>query len=179
MMFGNEVRERYFEWLLSIVDGADWAVICDILHHCDFYSPIEFDENRACDGLDLRRRFLNIWDDRIYQWGPCSIFEAIVGLCLRLNNDILYAPDKPNEQCWVFREMLKGVGLDGFTDSAIGYGRVKNVEQEVKFRVYRALDRRIGFDGTGGFFPLNCTKFDQRQEELWSQANQYLNENYF
>ena len=38
--------------------------------------------------------------------------------------------------------------------------------------------RKIGWDGEGGIFPLQCPREDQRSVELIIQMNDYIEENY-
>ena len=38
--------------------------------------------------------------------------------------------------------------------------------------------RQYGWDGEGGFFPLQWPKYDQRELELVIQMNNYIEENY-
>ena len=54
-MVNNFVLNDYFEWLYFKVVGNDsYRKLLSLLHSMDFRYSVNFDENRAMDGINLR-----------------------------------------------------------------------------------------------------------------------------
>lgn len=67
--------------------------------------------------------------------------------------------------------MVRNVGLESLNDS------VPINEEAVDEILNRVIWRQYDSNGNGGFFPLRDTVIDQRDVELWYQANAYVIEN--
>ena len=59
----SQIRQAYFEYLYDLVkedapERKDYWMLLSDLQAFKFYWSVEHDENRAQDGIDLRRRYL-------------------------------------------------------------------------------------------------------------------------
>ena len=92
----NNIINKYFEWLFDIVCGGryinvSFRKLLMFLHDTEFTFSIAKDENRAYDGIELRRRFglMNGYSEEQiegYLFGPCSVLEMMVALAIRNDN---------------------------------------------------------------------------------------------
>lgn len=171
--------EAYFVWLYSQVGSVSnknratsyWKLL-KLLHQKEFtWSNIERDENRAVEGRNLRRKFLNetreipAADDVDFLEFGCSVLEMMVALSWDLEFEGLGT----QESC--FWELIKNMGLTECTDA--------NPPEPIIIDL--VLDKIINRDyapsGAGGLFPLqrnNDKTNDQRNVELWYQAQAYV-----
>lgn len=131
------------------------------------------DENRAVDGIDLRREFsenlgrisFGPQDDL-----PCSILEMLIGLAKRCNDWVVCdIDDHYGDWFWIY---ISNLGLMMYDDLHYNSTKVDRILE-------KWLRREIGFDGSGGIFPLKNPETNQQRVEIWSQMNNYLNENFF
>jgi hypothetical protein len=190
----NDISGKYFRWLCGrFVDlyehnGKSYYILAKTLHHREFYYSIENDGNREKDGLGLRKVFADeivtesngYSDDRAIEAVlselsyPCSVLEMLVGFAVRLENDVLYDPEKGDHTNKILWVMLRNLGLEQLSDDAYydlnGTNKVNDI-------LDKWLNRSYKTDGTGGLFPLYFDKSDQRKIELWKQAELYLDEN--
>lgn len=174
--------DEYFVWLCELagvddppIDGTFWA-LAKILDAMEFYAIVPHDENRERDGHDLRAVYFyetgRIVDSKLRPF--CSVLEMIVAFCIRLERDVTYrAYDDDHTKRWIW-EMIDNAGLMYFCDT--------NMTEEnanlARDKIYYILDRNYEADGCGGFFPLRRPYTDQRQLELWYQADAYISENF-
>lgn len=167
--------ELYFEWLYSQVCSVKrknpartyWKLF-KILFTKEFVWFVPNDDNRVEDGKELRWDFLRSKkmepDDIDKDWLQmgCSMLELFVGLSRRLAFETSADPEE-----W-FWELLDNLDLRKYNDSVhIPRNEVEDTLDRVIWRTYRR-------NGHGGLFPLQRTKYDQRDVELWYQLNAYL-----
>lgn len=164
------VHKHYRQWLLSGLYSPDrkhYSFILSDLESTPFYSLVNFDENRALDGLALRREYENVTGVEAPQ-GPCSVLEVIIGLARRMGF-ILFDPDEDVatddtiEKC--FWELIDNLGLKPIWTSE------ENIEL-----INLWLSRNFQKNGVGSPFPLRNSIKDQRNVELWYQMQAYLAE---
>lgn len=169
MIFKSRTEEEYFEWLLSKV-GADLPMymkyrrILEELYLREFTWKLRMDENRAADGIQLRRNFeyetgLEYYDFALEK--PCSVLEMLVALALRCEKQIT-GDEEPEKWFWLMLENLEV--LDG-----------ENLDE----KLYIFLERKYTSKGVGGLFPMKNPRQDMRKVEIWYQLNWYLAENYY
>ena len=184
-MTGKGVRRSdlfwtlYFDWMTRLVcknhplGQKSWRKLFDYLYRTEFTYILDLDENRACDGIELRYRFgyEHSYSGEEIQLAqkPCSIFEMMVALAVRCEENIMADPaygDRTGE--WFFG-MIKSLGLDQMSDDCFDRDYVKAV-------VSHFLDRTYEPDGRGGLFTVNDPRIDMRKTEIWYQMMRYLNE---
>lgn len=162
----DKQRNDYIKWLarkvevpLSAEPDMSYNLLMRALFEKEFYSLVQYDENREEDGLNLREDYFNGSED-----GVCSVLEMMVALAIRCSYDILY---NVADAATVFWDMIRNLGLDEATD-------LRFDEDSVDVILDRFLDREYGKDGSGGlFYRGNHTKIDMRNEEIWWQMQLY------
>jgi hypothetical protein len=166
--------EAYFVWLYSQVGSVKlknraksyWKLL-RLLHQREFtWSNVEMDANRAQEGKDLRLQFFRETgiesDDSGWMDLPCSFLELLVALAWAV------AFEGGGTQQDRFWELINNLGLTECTDA---YPPEERILDRILDKV---IDRSYGPSGVGGLFPLSNPTQDQRDVELWYQANAYL-----
>lgn len=174
------LNKRYFEWMCQLVcdkkhsDGASYQKLLSYLHDRDFTYTLEFDGNRAADGIDLRYRFAyeHHYDDTFVldclDRGSCSVLEMMVALAAKCEE---YMDDPEiGDQTWRwFWDMVASLGLSGMTD--LYFDEVRTARIITKF-----LNRNYAPNGKGGLFTIRHRQNDLREVEIWHQMCWYLND---
>lgn len=128
-----------------------------------FRARLEGDKNRAADGESLRRRYSDVPSD------GCTVMEMLVGLSQRMT-----FMDGEDEAYW-FETFIVNLGL-GWLDDIQWESRPHESEEGADRIIRNWMDRKFESDGSGGLFPLDHPEYDQRDVEIWYQANAYLME---
>ena len=82
----HEVLDDYFDWLYHLAmydeDGWGFMKLFGMLHDISFRYSVDYDENRAADGENMRWYYVNDGGDiRIMDWArPCTVLELIVSV---------------------------------------------------------------------------------------------------
>lgn len=169
--------EAYLVWLYSQVGSVRnrnrsktyWSLL-RLLYRKEFIWSIPMDENRAHDGRDLRGEFLrdtnNVVDDPDWMSLGCSILELMVALSRKLAFD---GGGEPRDWFW---DLINNLGLSECTDA-------NGVNEDAVEHILEVLiHRQYAENGAGGLFPLTHPQQDQRNVELWYQAQGYLLERF-
>ena len=177
-MTKRELENLYFDWLYEIMcidDGYEvhsYRRLFMHLHKIEFTYLIERDENRACDGINLRYRFAinNGFEDiyRKYLTGPCSVLEMIIALAITCEEHIMDDPAKGNRTKQWFWYMISNLGLGGMYDGNFDRRYVDEV-------IYIFLNREYSPDGRGGLFTIRNCEEDLRNVEIIYQLYWYIN----
>lgn len=182
------MKSTYFRWLLGLVDnyfGGNYQKLLWKLFETEFKWELEYDGNRAADGINLRRIFCQevgldvdiftsgIGNGRDNEWffRPCSVLEMMVGLAKRAEDYIMHDPEYGDRTSVWFWEMMANLGLDNFDD-------FHYFDAEVDKILYFFMYRKYGPNGIGSAFPIRKKTRDLRQTDLWWQMNAYLEERY-
>lgn len=177
MYFENGINNEYFEWLYDLVDTSGYSGrlsyrrLIEYLHATEFVYSIPRDENRAKDGADLRYRFAlshGFDDTPECLYGPCSIFEMMVALSIRCEEETMDDPDIGDRTCQWFWGMIRSLGLGAMYD-------VRYDQRYVEDVIYRFLNRDYEPNGSGGLFTISNPRYDMRYVEIWRQLMDYLN----
>lgn len=174
----NDLKKRYFDWLYSKVSDRryHYKSLCRELHDKEFVYVIPIDANRYEDGIDLRYHFgrdHGIHDAEIcakLDDRPCSIFEMMVALAIRCEEQIMHNPEVGNRTSEWFREMLISLGIDMMTDE-VGVDQLYFDDV-----IERFIAREYEPNGRGGLFVVDNPRHDMREVEIWYQAMWYLTE---
>lgn len=178
-MLQEELSNRYFEWLYFLVCGDDadsrhtYRNLLTFLNNIEFTYTIEFDGNRAQDGIDFRYRFGHEHGystsliRRYLDIRPCSVLEMMVSLAARVEEQIMDDYEYGNRTGQWFWNMIVSLGLGSMSDS--------NFNEAYSYRVIsKFLDRDYEPNGRGGLFTIEDCRFDMREIEIWSQFMWYL-----
>ena len=168
--------ELYLVWLYSQFGNPNsrnrrtrFMKLARQLYCTEFVWFIPNDDSRLEDGRQLRIEFLH--EAEIPEVDPdwmelgCSFLELMIGLARRL------AFQTDGQQDDWFWTLLENIGLHEYNDANDW------PPEEVTEVTDRVIWRRYGYDGHGGFFPLEKAERDQTKVELWYQLSAYVIEN--
>lgn len=183
-MTDETVRAAYEDFLTAYSGlhsryGKRYYMLSTVLAKTPFISVIGNDDNRAEDGMRLRLFFAKQYkteeEERVLDIlsGTCSLLEMMIGLAQRLDGMAYGVGDRVETSRWFF-VILENLGWEVFDDDAML--ELSNRE-ELGRRIDILMNRQYKPDGRGGFFPLKGTKKDQRNVEIWYQANAWMIEN--
>lgn len=174
-----QINAEYFNWLVQHVamdspEYFNYNKLMDFLYYQEFEWQLNRDSNRAQDGIDLRDLFS--YETGIIDWysalgGPCNVLEMLVALAHRIDNEVMYDYELGDRTALWFWEMVENLGLDYYDDNHFRPDRVEKI-------LHIWLCRKYNSDGSGGIFPINESQNDQREVEIWLQAQEYFLEKY-
>lgn len=176
MTFTDRINDEYFEWLCELVDikrfsrSVSYRKLLTRLHDTEFTWFIPHDDNRADDGIQLRRKYALRHDDPSLSHcisGPCSVLEMMVALAIRCEETLMDDTAFGNRTGQWFWNMVHNMGLTPMKDSAFDRRFVDDV-------VARFLNRDYAADGRGGLFTVKNCPHDLRKVEIWCQLSWYL-----
>jgi hypothetical protein len=176
MTFGDRVNNDYFEWLCELIDirrfskQVSYRKLLMRLHDIEFTWFVPHDDNRADDGVQLRRRFAMHHDDMSlsnYILGPCSVLEMMVALAIRCEETIMDDTAMGDRTGQWFWGMVHNLGLSPMIDSEFDRRFVDDT-------IARFLNREYEPDGRGGLFTVRHCTHDMRTVEIWCQLSWYL-----
>lgn len=171
MNFGDEIEEKYFDWMYKAVikseNHVSYRKLLSILYSREFYYSIQMDKNRKNDGIYLRGEFIqenpeyyvDEFDENLSNF--CSVLEVMVALSRRIEQEYL------GETADWFMQMLENMGINDLDDD--------HFDPEIAEKsVDILLGRRYLRSGKGGLFALNDPPEDLRNVEIWQQMQLYL-----
>lgn len=182
-MYSNEqISNDYFDWLYDIsfnneyCKSISYRKLFTALHNKKFTYFIKRDKNRLLDGIDLRLQFAqecgysNSDIEACFDSNSCSIFEMIVALAIKIENQMSDPDygDRTNQWIWT---MIISLDLGPMSDLHFD-------KEEVDYKLEKFIHREYRYDGKGGLFTINNADEDVRDIEIWVQAMWYLNENF-
>lgn len=176
------IINAYYSWLCDLIglrqlDRSYFLLIKD-LYNKPFSWFIPNDDNRACEGKNLRDQFCDENNyPYIYEYfdEECSMLELIIGLAYRCEGIMIDENFSISMKDWFWR-LIENIGLIECTDEYyINYCASKSVDMILD----KVINRGYLRSGKGGFFPLKHPKEDQRKVDLWYQMSAYLVENYY
>ena len=171
-----DISLEYFDWLVELIQGCEHVKLLRHMHETTYIWRIPNDENRADDGEALRSRFLyetNYTDYDLPEKG-CSVLEMLVALASRINDILIDIEGDDDTPRW-FWMLIENLDLVKFDD--ISLDEDGNFD-EIDIRLCNFMERTYTRNGYGGLFPLNKSKENQRNIEIWYQMSAYLEENY-
>jgi hypothetical protein len=166
------LENLYFNWLCSKVMHVEnssptltyWNLL-RVLHNTEFVWLVVGDDNRAEDGLELRRQFLiyaDIPDQPEWRALPCSLFEMLIAFASRAE---FQTEDPVRDWFW---EFIDNLGLAAYNDAS------QFSQDEIGEILYQLVWRTYDYSGRGGLFPLDDPPQDQTKTEIWYQFCEYL-----
>ena len=175
MTYGDQINDEYFEYLCELIDAMRFAKqnsyrkLLMHLHDIEFTWFVPNDDNRADDGIQLRRRFGLSRNDtglQKYLIGPCSVLEMMIALAIRCEEwmDNTEFGNRTGQWFW---GMINNLGLGSMRDSNFDRKYVDDV-------IARLLNREYEPNGKGGLFTVKHCNHDLRTVEIWCQLSWYL-----
>lgn len=176
MTYEERINDEYLDYLCDLIDSDRFAKrvsykkLLTHLHNIEFTWFVPHDDNRADDGIQLRRSFAIDKNDMSltgYIGGPCSVLEMMVALAVRCEETIMddtMMGDRTGQWFW---GMIRNLGLNSMRDSKFDRDYVDDV-------IARLLNRDYEPDGRGGLFTVKHCRYDMRNVEIWCQLSWYL-----
>lgn len=170
------MREEYYHWLIDLLQDDylrnNYQKLTWKLFNTEFTWIVEYDSNRAKDGIYLRYLFSRVIDEEFDMDCGCSVLEMMIALARRCEDDIMYDPELGDRTGYWFWVMIENLQLDIYDD--YNYS-----EYSVDYILDAVLNRKYDRNGDGGFFPSeHYTVVDYRKMDIWWQLNNYLNEKF-
>lgn len=163
------ILDDYFDWLyFKVVRNSSYRRLLSMLHNMSFRYSVEYDENRAADGVNLRWYYVDDGgNDEILRWKePCTVLEMLVATAMRMET-VMEDPDIDYSTAhwfWMFMDNLDLIDMtDDNYDKTYVYGRVSMF-----------MDRTYDPDGEGNIFYIPNIGEDLREVEIWSQMCWYM-----
>lgn len=184
----GDIVNVYFQFLLGRVNCLydDFTELYRYLHRKEFYSKLALDDNRAADGIDLRRIFIEEYyiSDEVNPdakeglldsiSGPCTVLEMLVALATRVESFMMDLNKGDHTWMW-FKHFIFNLGLDRFDDQNFYKNKSK---YDLDGIIETFLDRKYAKNGVGGLFPLKGdVETDQTKVEIWYQMLSWVNQN--
>lgn len=171
------INNDYFNWLYAKAcgdrysDEISYRKLLTQLHDTKFTWVLNRDENRASDGINLRRRFGEYYAPidyaEEYLTEPCSVLEMLLALAIRCEETIMDDPAYGDRTTQWFWGMIATLGLGDMSDDNYDKRLVTSV-------LRRFLNRDYEPDGRGGLFHIRNCACDLREVEIWVQLCWYL-----
>lgn len=165
----------YFCWLKRLIGSPyieeNYSCLLNKLFVTDYFYELEYDENRAADGLFLRKKYTQNGGMMLPNL-PCSVLEMMIALAQKAEDDIMHDPDFGDRTGQWFWVMLQNLGLDIFDN--IGYDEVR-VDKILNVFMHHLYAPNGSF---GGMFPCKKCCRDMRKTDIWWQLNAFFEENY-
>ena len=158
-------RRTYFERLYRTAFEdcpKSYRKTCKRLFETPFRYSVFLDKNRYSDGLSYRYRL------GFESTEPCSVFEMMVALAVRMEEDIMTDPAYGSRISQWFVRMFQSMGLNEYDDDHYDEEAVDDITD-------RMLDRKYGKSRKGGLFTFrHKTNRDVRDIEIWDQMQLWL-----
>lgn len=171
-MNDNIILNDYFDWLYFMVvpnpGKNQYRKLLTTLHSIEFRYFVDYDENRASDGENLRWYYVDDGgNDEILRWKePCTVLEMIISLAMRMDNIVGDTDGELDIVHW-FWMMMYNLDLDWMFDDRFDKSYLNG-------RVKMFLDRTYQPDGEGNIIYISGCDTDLRDVEIWWQMCWYL-----
>jgi len=185
-LYVSAVKRDYYYWLCNMVDSnvdndqfLRHTKLMAYLYKKQFRWFVPNDDNRAFEGMSLRRKFCEergIAFDYDLMGGELhntvTMLELVISLSV-LCRELVYGLNENHDDIseWFWR-LLINAGLPKYTDDVFD-------EVEVDAILENIIERKYSRNGEGGLFPLEWSRKDQRKVELWYQMSEYLVKNFY
>lgn len=173
----------YFDWLYEIVcyNNPYYHKLLRMLFEIDFYWSMDNDLNRADEGLSLREEFVNQYRcynedfDCDFFNNSCSVLEMLIALATKIDDELMWNPDKGDRTSVWFWEMIDNLGLGNLDDDEF-ISCFSNEVVEENLDIF--MGRKYNTNGFGGLFPIQKCNKNLRKLDIWKQANVYFLKKY-
>ena len=173
------MSDDYYCWLIELIgDGCTelcYQKLLWKLYSTDFVYELDYDSNRAVDGLELRKKYYKKCgyglNEVLLNKKPCSVLEMLIALSYRTERELIYDPCPGNDARFWFWQILSNLNLAVYDDYYYFEGRINEILDIFMHHKYDA-------DGThGSAFPCPGVYQDLRKMDLWWQLGMYFQKN--
>lgn len=172
-MTDNE--RAYRDWLVNKVNVtmADYADLLQELYDIEFYSIVQYDEDRGMDGLALR----DDWATEVgfkgsLDFGVANVLEVLIGISRRVEFQ-LFGTQYFDEWDYIkiFWEFINNLGLDEYFGTLSRY-----TFDEIRQIVSHFLNRDYFRHKKSNIFCFQHPPKNLRKLNIWTQMGLYLKE---
>ena len=174
--------DAYFQWLKELIGDeyieGQYQKLLWKLYSTPFYYELDYDRNRAMDGLSLRKKFfmhVAQMPEPMMPTGdpyPCSVLEMMLALARDADDYLTYDPDLGDSTGRWFWVMLENLGLDIYDDFNYFEENVSRILTVFMYHQYSPDGRN------GGLFPCPGVERDLRKTDLWWQLGAFFKQKY-
>ena len=158
----NRLYKTVFPEGNSVEPVRSYRKVCKVMFNTPFRYSIYLDKNRFEDGLSYRYRL------GFESTEPCNVFEMLVALAVRMEEDIMSDPRFGDRIPQWFFSMIGSMGLAQYDDKVFDEEKVENL-------IETFLNRKYAKNGKGGLFTFrHKTILDPREVEIWDQMQWWL-----
>lgn len=138
------------------------------LYQKNFYPLVGNDDNRGADGKEFRQEYADILrvKDINYLKGPCSVFEALLGISRRMEY-IVTLPYETNPVARWFLLLIKNLDLEFYDDNDLD---AVTIELRNDYILTQWLERDYDRSGKGGIFPLKHPRRSAKSRNMEPNA---------
>lgn len=170
------IADEYFKWLCNYIKNSKYRnrnKLLERLHDIDYIYFVDFDRNRASDGIGMRRYFAEEtgYDDILYWNRKCSVLEMLIGLAVQMQNMTEDTSDNFTASYW-FWDMLTNLELSNMTNSKYDVLYIEYVIDIFMSRTYEPNGMHYNI------FVLDNVHDDLTKVELWYQMCWYIEDVY-
>lgn len=171
---------RYLTWLvkrMNVAPGKNYGMLLRELYRKEFYSVINYDEDRGADGLALR----DVWADECpedvsfegrHDFGPPRVLETIVGISLRIEDKIFGGPWADTwDYKRIFWDLINNLGLCQYDGVLTG-----SEYDDVGVVLDAFLSKKRTRDTFENIFVFFDSSINVQKVNLWSQMGAYIGE---
>ena len=170
----NSAERKYRDWLINNVNMVeDYTYLLRELYDIEFYSLVQYDEDRGMDGLVLRdewaaeTRFTGALD-----FGVANVLEVLIGIAKRIEFQ-LFGTQYYDEWDYItiFWHLIDNLGLSGMFGTLSRY-----VFDEIRQNVSHFLDRDYFRHRNCNIFKFDHTPKNLQNLNIWTQMGLYIRE---
>ena len=172
-MTDNE--RSYRDWLVNKVNVtmADYADLLQELYDIEFYSTVQYDEDRGMDGLALRDEWATETGFKgSLDFGVANVLEVLIGIARRMEFQ-LFGSRYIDEWDYIkiFWEFMDNLGLDEYFGTLSRY-----TFDEIRQNVSHFLNREYFRHKKSNIFCFQHPAKNLRKLNIWTQMGLYLQE---
>jgi hypothetical protein len=168
----------YRDWLISLVNDrrADYTHLLRELYTIEFYSLIDYDEDRGKDGMMLREEWYDgtesVRGKVSLDFGVANVLEVLIGIAKRMEFQLFGT--QYYDDCGyinIFWDLIGNLGLEGI------YGDVsRDIFDEIRSKVTHFLDRDYFCHKSCNIFVFENTPKNLKKLNIWTQMAIYFRE---
>ena len=172
----TSVERDYRDWLISLVNDRkqDYTQLLRELYSIDFYSLVNYDEDRGKDGLMLREEWVkgSRFKGSLSAFGVANVLEVLIGIARRMEFH-LFGTRYYNDWDYVniFWDLINNLGLYEI------YGDVsRDTFDEIRQKVTHFLERDYFRHKNGNIFVFENNPKNLQKLNIWDQMAIYMRE---
>jgi hypothetical protein len=168
-------EREYRNWLIDRlnVNKQDYTFLLRELYSIEFYSVIQYDEDRGMDGLALRDE----WADLVgyegsLDFGVATVLEVLVGIARRIEFQLFGTQYMDSwDEIRIFWDMIDNLGLSDMFGTLSRY-----TFDTINANVTHFLNKEYFRHKKGNIFILEDERKDLRKLNIWTQMGLYIRE---